>query len=112
MTEHCTVVDHPLIQHKLTLMRSVETPTAEFRRLLREIAALLAYEVTRELPLRSERIETPLTGMDAPKLAGKKPAQILIRHAPLGFDQRRQPFDLTVMFGFRLWLWVPARVCL
>ena len=58
MTEHCTVVDHPLVQHKLTLMRQVDTPTAEFRRLLREIAALLAYEVTRELPLRTETITT------------------------------------------------------
>ena len=84
MTEHCTVVDHPLVQHKLTLMRQVDTPTAEFRRLLREIAALLAYEVTRELPLRTETITTPLTQTDAPKLAGKKPALISILRAGNG----------------------------
>jgi len=84
MTEHCTVVDHPLVQHKLTLMRQVDTPTAEFRRLLREIAALLAYEVTRELPLRTETITTPLKQTDAPKLAGKKPALISILRAGNG----------------------------
>ena len=84
MTEHCTVVDHPLVQHKLTLMRQVDTPTAEFRRLLREIAALLAYEVTRELPLRTEAITTPLKETDAPKLAGKKPALISILRAGNG----------------------------
>ena len=84
MTEHCTVVDHPLVQHKLTLMRQVGTPTAEFRRLLREIAALLAYEVTRELPLRTETITTPLKETEAPKLAGKKPALISILRAGNG----------------------------
>jgi uracil phosphoribosyltransferase len=84
MTEHCTVVDHPLVQHKLTLMRQVDTPTAEFRRLLREIAALLAYEVTRELPLRTEIITTPLKETEAPKLAGKKPALISILRAGNG----------------------------
>lgn len=66
------VVDHPLVQHKLTIMRSKETSTAGFRRLLREIAHLLCYEVTRELKLTTERIETPLQEMDAPVLEGKK----------------------------------------
>jgi uracil phosphoribosyltransferase len=68
-----TVVDHPLVQHKLTLMRDRHTPTAHFRQLLREIALLLTYEVMRPLNLTTKRIETPLTEMDAPILAGKKP---------------------------------------
>jgi uracil phosphoribosyltransferase len=67
-----TVIDHPLVQHKLTLMREQSTPTAEFRRLLREIATLLCYEVTRDLELETRTIETPLGPMQAPSLAGKK----------------------------------------
>jgi len=66
------VIDHPLVQHKLTIMRKKETSTAGFRRLLREISTLLCYEVTRELDLTTEPIETPLAAMDAPVLAGKK----------------------------------------
>jgi uracil phosphoribosyltransferase len=68
-----TVVDHPLVQHKLTLMRDKHTPTGHFRQLLREIALLLTYEVMRPLNLTMTRIETPITAMDAPILAGKKP---------------------------------------
>jgi len=67
-----TVVDHPLVQHKLTLMRRAETSTADFRRLLREISLLLAYEVTRSLPTELVDIETPISPMRAPALAGKK----------------------------------------
>lgn len=67
-----SIIDHPLVQHKLTLMRKKETSTAGFRRLLREISTLLCYEVTRDLELTMERIETPLTEMDAPVLEGKK----------------------------------------
>jgi len=67
-----TVVDHPLVQHKLTLMRDKDQPTAYFRQLLRETALLLAYEVTRDLPLETRRIETPIEPMEAPVLAGKK----------------------------------------
>jgi uracil phosphoribosyltransferase len=67
-----TVVDHPLVQHKLTIMRNRETSTAGFRRLLREISLLLGYEVTRDLELTTTRIETPLQPMDAPTLEGKK----------------------------------------
>lgn len=67
-----TVVDHPLVQHKLTIMRDKNTSTASFRRLLREISLLLCYEVTRDLELTTRRIETPLTQMDAPTLEGKK----------------------------------------
>ena len=60
MLDHLTVVSHPLVQHKLTLMREKDTSTASFRKLLREISLLLAYEVTRELPMTLRRIETPL----------------------------------------------------
>ena len=67
-----TLIDHPLVQHKLTIMRKKETSTAGFRRLLREISTLLCYEVTRELALTTEAIKTPLEAMDAPVLAGKK----------------------------------------
>ena len=84
MTEHLTVVHHPLVQHKLTLMRDKETSTASFRQLLREISQLLAYEITRELPMTTRAIETPLTPMDAPVLAGKKLALISILRAGNG----------------------------
>lgn len=67
-----TVIDHPLVQHKLTIMRKKETSTGSFRRLLREISTLLCYEVTRDLELTTERIETPLEEIDAPVLEGKK----------------------------------------
>jgi uracil phosphoribosyltransferase len=67
-----TVVDHPLVQHKLSLLRDRTRSTAGFRRLVREIAMLLCYEVTRELPLTRSRIETPLEAMDAPVIEGKK----------------------------------------
>ena len=70
--EGVTVITHPLVQHKLTLMRNKETSTASFRRLLREIALLLTYEVTRDLKLTTTAIETPLAPMAAPILEGKK----------------------------------------
>ncbi|SMX32128.1 uracil phosphoribosyltransferase [Actibacterium lipolyticum] len=84
MTEHLTIVEHPLVQHKLTLMRDKETSTAGFRRLLREISHLLAYEVTRELAMTTKRIETPLQEIDAPILDGKKLALISILRAGNG----------------------------
>ena len=84
MSGQVTVVEHPLIQHKLTLMRRKETPTASFRQLLREISLLLAYEVTRDLPLGSERIETPLAAYEAPVIAGKKLVFISILRAGNG----------------------------
>jgi uracil phosphoribosyltransferase len=85
MTEqHLTVVDHPLVQHKLTLMREKDTSTASFRQLLREISLLLAYEVTRGLPMTTRRIETPLREMDAPVIEGKKLALISILRAGNG----------------------------
>ena len=84
MTPHLTVVSHPLVQHKLTLMRDRTTSTAGFRRLLREISLLLAYEITRELDLTTMRIETPLCPMQAPTLEGKKLALISILRAGNG----------------------------
>ncbi|KUJ85517.1 uracil phosphoribosyltransferase [Ruegeria marisrubri] len=84
MSEHLTVVDHPLVQHKLTLMREKGTSTAVFRQLLREITLLLAYEITREMPLTTRHIETPLEEMDAPILAGKKLALVSILRAGNG----------------------------
>ncbi|MGH7038155.1 MAG: uracil phosphoribosyltransferase, partial [Stellaceae bacterium] len=78
------VVDHPLVQHKLSLMRDRTTPTAEFRRLLREISLLLAYEATRDLPLGSVAIETPLEGGNFPLLAGKKVCLVSILRAGNG----------------------------
>ena len=84
MTQHLTVVTHPLVQHKLTLMRDRETSTAGFRRLLREISLLLAYEVTRDLPLTTRCIDTPLTEMEAPVLRGKKLALVSILRAGNG----------------------------
>lgn len=84
MSDHLTVVTHPLVQNKLTLMREKETSTAEFRRLLREISQLLAYEVTRELPMTRRSIETPLCRMDAPTLAGRNLALVSILRAGNG----------------------------
>ena len=84
MNQHLTIVDHPLVQHKLTLMRDVKTPTATFRQLLREISHLLAYEVTRELEMTDVSITTPLKEMKAPALAGKKLALVSILRAGNG----------------------------
>jgi uracil phosphoribosyltransferase len=78
------VVDHPLIQHKLTLMRRRETSTSTFRQLVNETAMLLGYEVTRDLELTNREIETPLESMEAPVLAGKKLCFISILRAGNG----------------------------
>lgn len=84
MQHNLIIVGHPLVQHKLSLMRDKNTPTSDFRRLLREIAMLLTYEVTRDLPLTTERIETPLMVMDAPVLEGKKLCFVSILRAGNG----------------------------
>ncbi|QBY01514.1 uracil phosphoribosyltransferase [Rhodophyticola sp. CCM32] len=84
MSAHLTIVDHPLVQHKLSLMREVGTSTAVFRQLLREISLLLAYEVTRGLPMTTKAIDTPLEVMEAPVLAGKKLALVSILRAGNG----------------------------
>ena len=81
------VLDHPLIQHKLSLMRDRSRSTMGFRLLLKEVSLLMGYELTRDLPLTTERIETPLTRMDAPVLAGKKLAIVPILRAGLGMAQ-------------------------
>ncbi|MEZ5751428.1 MAG: uracil phosphoribosyltransferase [Paracoccaceae bacterium] len=84
MSDHLTIVTHPLVQHKLSIMRDKATPTSEFRRLLREISMLLAYEVTRDMELTTTRIETPLCEMDAPTLSGRKLALVSILRAGNG----------------------------
>ena len=78
------VIDHPLIQHKLTLMRCKETGTKDFRELLEEIAMLMAYEITREFPLKEIDIETPVAKCKAKVLAGKKVGVVPILRAGLG----------------------------
>jgi uracil phosphoribosyltransferase len=83
--QNVTTVAHPLVQHKLTLMRDKTTSTKSFRQLLREISTLLCYEVTRDLSLDSVEIETPLMTMQAPILAGKKLVFAPILRAGMGF---------------------------
>lgn len=78
------VIDHPLVQHKLSIMRDKETSTMKFRELLQEIAMLMGYEITRDFPLTFEEIETPLMSMRAPKIAGKKVVIVPILRAGLG----------------------------
>jgi uracil phosphoribosyltransferase len=84
MAGQVVVIGHPLVQHKLTLMRMKETSTSSFRRLLREISVLLGYEVCRDLPLTSTPIETPIGPMNAPRLDGKKVVLISILRAGTG----------------------------
>lgn len=78
------IVDHPVVQHKLTLMRRKTTSTSKFRALLREIGMLLGYEVTRDLPVTLEPIETPLEATDAPVLDGKKIVFVSVLRAGTG----------------------------
>lgn len=80
-----TVVDHPLVQHKLTLMRDKDRSTTNFRQLLNEIGMLLAYEVTRDLPLELVEVETPLEKTKKPMIAGKKLVFAPILRAGVGF---------------------------
>ena len=80
-----TVVDHPLVQHKLTLMRDQSRSTKGFRQLLNEIGMLLLYEITRDLPIEMVEIETPITRMQAPQIAGKKLVLAPILRAGVGF---------------------------
>src|SRR5436190_10213993 len=82
--EPVNVVSQPFVQHKLTLMRDRDTPTANFRQLLREIAELITYEVTRDLKPTTKKIHTPLAEMDAPILQGKKPVYASILRAGNG----------------------------
>ena len=84
MSSEFTVISHPLIQHKLTYMRSKETTTDNFRRLLREISQMLAYEVTRDLPTETIQIETPLAAIESPVISGKKLCLVSILRAGNG----------------------------
>ena len=84
MSKSCSVIDHPLVQHKLTLMRDKRCPAIRFRQLIREIAVILAYEVTRDLPLEAAEIETPLETISAPILSGKKLCLVSILRAGNG----------------------------
>ena len=78
------IIDHPLVQHKLSIMRNKETSTIKFRDLLKEISMFMGYEVTRDFPLTYEEIETPLMKMNAPKISGKKVVIVPILRAGLG----------------------------
>ncbi|MBV8157523.1 MAG: uracil phosphoribosyltransferase, partial [Dyella sp.] len=80
------ILDHPLIQHKLSHMRDKETSTRTFRELLREITLLMGYEITRNLPLTTRRIETPLVPLDAPVIAGKKLTIVPVLRAGVGMS--------------------------
>ncbi|MBL4579283.1 MAG: uracil phosphoribosyltransferase [SAR324 cluster bacterium] len=84
MPDNLQVINHPLVQHKLSLMRKKSTSTQSFRTLIREVGTLLAYEVTKDLPLIYEEIETPLMKMDAPFLEGKKLCLVSILRAGNG----------------------------
>ena len=78
------IIDHPLVQHKLSIMRNKETSTNKFRDLLKEIAMFMGYEITRDFPLTYKEIETPLQKMNAPTIAGKKVVIAPILRAGLG----------------------------
>ena len=78
------VIDHPMIQHKLTIMRDKNTGSKDFRELLREIALLMGYEVTRDIPLEDVEIETPICPMTAKKVSGRKLAIVPILRAGMG----------------------------
>ncbi len=84
MNNNVHVITHPLVQHKLTLMRNKEASTNSFRRLLNELSMLMAYEVTRDMPVQQVKIETPLETMDAPMIDGKKLVFVSILRAGTG----------------------------
>ena len=85
--ENVVVIDHPLVQHKLTLMRDKNTGTKDFRMLLNELSTLMAYEVTRDLPMEEVDIETPVASMRARVLAGRKLVIVPILRAGLGMAE-------------------------
>ncbi len=100
MKEHLSIVAHPLIQHKLTLMREKTTSTAVFGQLLREISQLLAYEITRDLEMTTRQIQTPVQEMQAPVLAGKKLALISILRAGNGLLDGVRDLIPSARIGF------------
>ena len=84
MSQNLTIIEHPLVQHKLTLMRREETPTSSFRQLLWEISMLMTYEITRDLPLQEVTVNTPVCPTKGPLLSGKKLALVSIMRAGNG----------------------------
>ncbi len=100
MTSSVNEVTHPLVQHKLSIMRDKDTPTPLFRQLLKEISALLAYEITREMPLVSQTVETPLGETQAPFLKGRKLALISILRAGNGLMDGVLDLIPTARVGF------------
>ena len=84
MTSHVHVIEHPLVQHKLTLMRKKETSTTSFRRLVNELSTLMAYEVTRDMPMHEVTIETPMEKMQSKLIDGKKVVFVPILRAGMG----------------------------
>ena len=93
------VIDHPMIQHKLTIMRNKETGSKDFRQLLREISLLMGYEVTRDIPLADVEIETPICPMTARKVSGRKMAIVPILRAGLGMVEGLQELDPVAKVG-------------
>ncbi len=81
------IVDHPLVQHKLSHMRNRDTSDVTFRQMLREISLLMGYEITRNIPMKSQQIQTPLAQMQAPVLAGQDMAIISVLRAGLGMAE-------------------------
>lgn len=100
MTDNAKEINHPLIKHKLSIMRDVNTSTQEFRLLLKEISMLMGYEVLRDLPLEGVEIETPLEKMDAPMLAGKDACIVPILRAGNGFLDGLLELMPTAKVGF------------
>ncbi|MDP7149647.1 MAG: uracil phosphoribosyltransferase [Paracoccaceae bacterium] len=100
MNASVTEVKHPLVQHKLSLMRDKDTPTPLFRQLLKEISTLLAYEITREMPMENHLVETPLGETDAPFLKGRKMALISILRAGNGLMDGVLDLIPTARVGF------------
>jgi uracil phosphoribosyltransferase len=84
LPDHVHVITHPLVQHKLTLMRQKDASTSSFRRLLNELASLMAYEITRDMPVQMSTIETPLETMQSPVIDGKKLVLVSILRAGNG----------------------------
>lgn len=100
MSASVTEVTHPLVQHKLSLMRDKDTPTPLFRQLLKEISTLLAYEITREMPVEMHPVETPLCETKAPYLQGRKMALISILRAGNGLMDGVLELIPTARVGF------------
>ena len=100
MTDTLHIIDHPLIQHKLTIMRDKNTPSGLFRQLLHEISLLIGYELMRDLPLTDIDIETPVTSMKAPTLQGHDPCIVSILRAGNGFVDGLLSLLPTMAVGF------------